>query len=171
MILLRIISARRRKSVAGCNSLPVRGITLLVSIILTSVVLSVALALLDISYKQILLASSARQSQYALYNADSVLECALYWDQQQDAFNFTASSYLTSGITCNNLASAIIPNSSISANTRTTTFSVPCTSSGTQGVVTVYKTSAAATTIFSTGFSTCTATDPRRIERGLTVTY
>lgn len=150
---------------------PVRGITLLVSIILTSVVLSVALALLDVSYKQILLSSSARQSQYALYSSDSIMECALYWDQQQDAFNYTASTYLTAGITCNGLATPIVPTSSVAGAVRTTTFSVPCAGGGVLGTATVYKTSANATSVFGTGYSTCDAADPRRIERGLTVTY
>ena len=166
--MMNFLNKRSKKEKVN---LPVRGITLLVSIILTSVVLSVALALLDVSYKQILLASSARQSQYALYSSDSIMECALYWDQQQDAFNYTASTYLTSGITCNNLSAPIIPTSSVAGNTRTTTFSVPCAGGGTLGNATIYKTSTGATSIFGTGYSTCTLTDPRRIERGLTVTY
>ena len=69
-----------------------RGFTLLVAVILASVALSLGLILLDISYKQVVLASSARQSQSAFYNADSAMECALYWDQQFDSFAYTKSS-------------------------------------------------------------------------------
>ena len=71
------------------RNIPIRGVTLLISVILTSVVLSVALALLDITYKQVLLSGSAKQSQYAFYNADTAMECALYWDQQKNAFDYT----------------------------------------------------------------------------------
>lgn len=158
---------------------PLRGITLLVAVILSSVVLSVALSLLDITYKQVLLASSAKQSQYAFYNADSAMECALYWDQQKDAFDYTATVYLANGFTCadtSGVVQTIVPNtapnsSTVGGSTRTTVFYLPCAGGGTSGVVTVSKTSAAATTIFATGYSSCSAADPRRIERGLKVTY
>lgn len=156
-----------------------RGIALLVSVILSSVVLTVALALLDVTYKQVLLASSAKQSQYAFYTADGALECALYWDQQKDAFDYTATSYLTNGITCadnTGTDQAIIPNtapntSTVVGSTRTTIFYIPCQGGGNQGVVTVVKTSTASTTIYADGYSTCTTGDPRRIERGLRVSY
>jgi hypothetical protein len=156
------------------RTIPVRGVTLLIAVILSSVVLSVALALLDISYKQILLASSAKQSQYAFYSADSVMECGLYWDQQKDAFDFTATSYLTSGISCSDpsgTAHTIVPTTSLSGTTRTSVVTIPCTPSGTAGTVTIYKAPNGDTSIFATGYSTCDASDPRRIERGLKVTY
>lgn len=154
-----------------------RGITLLIAIIFASVVLTVSLALLDISYKQVILASSAKQSQNAFYSADSAMECALYWDQQQNAFSYTASPLLTSGISCVNQegtskAIAFPPNTStVSGTTRTTIFSIPCNASGSQASVRIEKTSTASTTIFTSGYSTCDSTDPRRIERGLKSTY
>ncbi len=162
-----------------------RGITLLISVILASVVLSVSLSLLDITYKQVLLASSAKQSQYAFYAADSAMECALYWDQQKDAFDFVASSYLSSGITCadstgatqtivmspSSWPSSPVNYSSVISTTRTSYFHLPCTGGGDSGVVTVTKTNTGTTNIFATGYSNCSATDPRRIERGLKVNY
>ncbi len=59
-----------------------RGFTLLIAVIFMSVMLSLGLALGSLAYKQEILASSAIQSQYAFYAADSALECALYADQQ-----------------------------------------------------------------------------------------
>jgi len=167
---------------------PPRGITLLISVILTTVVLSVALALLDITYKQVLLASSAKQSQYAFYSADAALECALYWDQKADAFDYTATSYLTNGFSCadsqgNPQTITITPPSYTGSGTspanstnqalgvRTTIFSIPCTGGGTQGLITVTKSNTGTTTLFATGYSSCTIADPRRIERGLKVSY
>lgn len=153
-----------------------RGVTLLVAIIITSVVLSVALALFDITYKQVVLASSARQSQYAFYTADSVMECALYWDQQKDAFDYTATAYETNTpISCNGQSIQIytVPNSTVQnavTGIRTTVFNVPG-AGGTSGTVTIFKKNTGATTIFATGYSTTNVTDPRRIERGVTVTY
>lgn len=148
-----------------------QGFTLLIAVVLSSVLISVGLALLDTSYKQVLLASAATQSQYAFYNADSALECALYWDQQQNAFDYTAP--LTS-IICNGqtmtLASA--PNSTtVSAGVRTTQITVPCAGSGSNAAITVSKGNNAATAIYTSGYNSCLTADPRRTERGLKLTY
>lgn len=146
---------------------PHKGFTLLISVVLASVALSIGLALLDISYRQIILASSAKQSQYAFYAADATMECALYYDQQQDAFNYVTPN---ATISC---ATRAVQNytTSVAGGTRTITFTVPCATSGTQGTVTVYKASDATTQIFATGYNTCDTTNTRRIERGLKVTY
>ncbi len=69
---------------------PKRGIALLVSLIFMSVMLALGLTLASLGYKQSVLASNATQSQYAFYAADAALECALYADQQQQAFIYTA---------------------------------------------------------------------------------
>jgi hypothetical protein len=39
------------------------------------------------------------------------------------------------------------------------------------GSTTIYKSSSGSTTIFASGFNTCSESNPRRIERGLKVTY
>lgn len=148
-----------------------RGFTLLIAVVLTSVLLSVGLALLDIAYKQIVLSSTARQSQYAFYAADSAMECALFWDQKQNAFSYTTP---LSTIRCN--ATDIPLTSSVSGGVRTTTFSIPCPG-GSLAQVTIYKTSGAACSgtatscLYSNGYNACSPTDPRRIERGLKVFY
>lgn len=144
-----------------------KGFTLLIAVILSSVALSIGLALLDVAYKQVLLASAAKQSQNAFYNADAVLECALYYDQQQDAFNYTTPN---AALVCNSLA---VTNylSSQSGTTRTTSFTVPCAAGGEQGRVTVYKSSSGGTQLFAQGYNTCDTTNARRIERGLKVVY
>lgn len=159
-----------------------RGVTLLVAVILSSVVLSVALALLDVAYKQQLLASTAKQSQYAFYNADSVMECALYFDQKQNGFDYT-SPLPSASITCNNLAIAnyqtpVVSTGGGGGNVKTFKFDVSCPGSGTVGTVTIIKsdgTGTCSTTshtcVYATGYSSCDATDPRRIERGLKVLY
>lgn len=65
-----------------------RGFALLIAVIFMSVMLSIGLALGSLGYKQQVLASSAIQSQYAFYVADAALECALYFDQQQNLFAY-----------------------------------------------------------------------------------
>jgi len=153
-----------------------RGITLLIAVIFSTVVLSVALALLDVSYKQQVLASTAKQSQSAFYSADTLMECALYWDQKINAFDYFSPN---TTITCGT-QTVTLPIVTAVGNTKTTTFTVPCPAGGSTvlGTVTVVKTTGAATCsttgtscIYATGYSTCNAGDLRRIERGLKVIY
>jgi Tfp pilus assembly protein PilX len=66
------------------------GFALLVAVIFMSVVLTIGLALGSLGYKQQILASGAIESQYAFYAADAALECALYADQQQNAFDYAS---------------------------------------------------------------------------------
>lgn len=160
---------------------PSRGVTLLVAVILSSVILSVAIALLDVAYKQQLLASTAKQSQFAFYNADSVMECALYFDQKQNAFDFTAPA-AAGTIACNNVAILNYAVPVVTANSggfiKTFKFDVSCTGSDLRGTITLIKSDGVGvcsgvnhTCIYATGYSSCSATDPRRIERGLKVLY
>ncbi len=149
-----------------------KGFTLLISIILSTVVLTLALALVDVSYKQIVLASSAKQSQYAFYNADAALECALYYDQKYDFFNSNPTSMAQTSVSCDGQTVSFSVLRS-GASPKTTVFSVPCAAGGTKAQVTVYKNnpSTPTHTIFANGYNTCTTSDPRRIERGLEVLY
>ena len=150
-----------------------RGFTLLISIILASVALVVGLALADVAYKQVVLSSTARNSQVAFYRADSAMECALYYDQQSAAFN--DQDALT--ITCER-ASIPVTKSSLPDGGVLSTFDVPCSSGGRSASVSVYKqntgtcsASGAKNCLFASGFNTCTVNDPNRFERGLKAIY
>lgn len=153
--------------------IPQRGFTLLVAVVLASVSLAIGISLLNISYKQILLASAGKQSQNAFYAADSVLECVLYYDQQVDAFNYTTPA-ASGSILCNGIAVTSYTTAQ-AGGVRTTTFTVPCSSTvptGERGRATIYKTSVtAATQIFAQGYNTCDTTNARRTERGLKIVY
>ncbi|MBU2104031.1 pilus assembly PilX N-terminal domain-containing protein [Patescibacteria group bacterium] len=149
-----------------------RGFTLLIAVILTSVLLSVGLALLDVAYKQVVLSSTAKQSQTAFYAADSALECALYWDQKQGAFAYGSAS---ASVSCTGQTFPVT--TSISSNIQKSVFYVACPS-GESAQVEVYKANGGATCssgkttcIYANGYNTCDASNPRRIERGLKVVY
>jgi Tfp pilus assembly protein PilX len=147
-----------------------RGFTLLVAVVLCSVLVSVALALFDISYKQVLLAAAATQSQYAFYNADSALECGLYWDQKQNAFDYSAPLPAAS-LTCNNQGVTSYVTSQ-SGGVRTTSFTTTCASgTGSSASITVTKSSTNSTSVYANGYNSCDSTDSRRIERSLKAIY
>ncbi|MBI5126158.1 MAG: hypothetical protein HZA80_00095 [Candidatus Taylorbacteria bacterium] len=68
------------------------GYTLLFAVLVTSLVLSVAVSILNITRKESILASAARESQSAIYAADTGIECVVY-QYQAGAFS-TASQAL-----------------------------------------------------------------------------
>lgn len=70
----------RRKSEAG--------FTILLAALVTSLVLSLGIAVFSIARKSVTLSTLGRDSQYAFYAADTAAECALYWDvPPRDAFS------------------------------------------------------------------------------------
>jgi hypothetical protein len=56
------------------------GLALFFAVLTASLVLTIGLALFNITLKEFVLSSQIRDSQFAFYAADSGLECALYWD-------------------------------------------------------------------------------------------
>ncbi|GMU74464.1 MAG: hypothetical protein AMXMBFR44_6610 [Candidatus Campbellbacteria bacterium] len=82
-------SSRSLSSVPGSlNS----GFTLFYAVLISSLLLAVGLAVLNITYKEFVLSSGARDSETAFYAADSSLECALYWDSASRPFGFYGDS-------------------------------------------------------------------------------
>lgn len=57
-----------------------KGFVLAFSLLISSTVLALAFGIFNILLKQIVLTSSAKDSQIAFYAADAGAECALYWD-------------------------------------------------------------------------------------------
>jgi len=154
-----------------------RGFALLVSILLATVAVTLGVSLIDIAYKQLILSSTAKQSQFGFYAADSALECALYWDQKYNAFRYeTPMPIPSSELRCSQnplLSYTSEVRGSGASQHRWTQFNVRCTSSGTatNAQVTVYKYQTGSTTIYANGYSTCLSGDQRRVERGLKVFY
>jgi len=142
-----------------------KGFTLLISVLVSGVLLAIALAIFNITIKEILLSSSGRDSQFAFYAADSGTECALYWDLQNNSFSTSTAS----SITCNGTA---IPSvGGVGYNTPTIfQFEVD----GFCSIVSVTKSEThPRTEIRSRGYNTTcdNSLNPRRIERALRVTY
>lgn len=143
-----------------------RGFTLLTSIILSSVVLSLGLALLDVSYKQLILASAAKQSQHAFYAADAAIECALYWESRADFFGDNPFGHTEEDIVCDELAVAFDTLRDVNGATTTSEFQVSLGNDRTCATVSVHK-GPFITLLYANGFNGCDDQDPRRIERGI----
>jgi len=74
-----------------------KGFTLFFAMLVAALSLSVGLAIYDLTAREIDLSSTATQSQYALYAADTGAECALYWDTKYVYnANYTGSAFGTS---------------------------------------------------------------------------
>lgn len=57
------------------------------AVLAVSVVLAVGLGLMGITYRQLVLSSTARESRLAHYIADAALDCANYWDQYRFGYD------------------------------------------------------------------------------------
>ena len=173
-----------------------RGFTIFFAVLVSSLALSVGLAIYDLLIRELALSQVATQSQLAIYAADTGAECALYWDNKYNTINVTdsdGSAFATSSATqssdyaqasqalCNlqditNNATFAFPwtITNLTANSALTTFKVsmgsvlasPC------ATVTVSKVgNPPVTTVVSHGFNACSSAGVIRVERALQVTY
>lgn len=151
-----------------------RGFTLLFASLVASLLLAVGLAIFDITLKEVILSSTARDSSYAIYTADTGIECALYWDFKYggsgSAFATSSASPSPATIICN--SQSITPAVAATLSAATSTFSLTLTPQPYCATVTVAKSgSPLDTVVTSHGYNTCVPGDPRRIERALQVNY
>jgi len=156
-----------------------KGFVSLIALLLANVFLMIGLSVYSISIKELGLSFGGRESLFAFYAADGGMECALYWDIQQEAFATSSLVRLdpqeidcggNNGIPFSYTAGAL--NEGISEfNFRFGgAVSDPCV------FVTVEKTvdpvtGGTWTEIISRGRNSCDTSDPRRVERAWRVTY
>ena len=172
-----------------------KGFTLLFAVLLSVLVLSVGASVINIAMKQVILSGIGRESQFAFYAANTGIECALYWDYRDDRV-FATSSLSSSYIYNKNdeeIEGKVCGVQSIyrTYENEDTDIFDPGKSSELKGVskftikfedpiqycsiVTVTKEKlldgTMITTIESRGYNTCDKNNPRRIERGLQLSY
>jgi hypothetical protein len=160
-----------------------RGFALLIAVIFMAVMLSFGLALGSLSYKQQILASASVQSQYAFYAADAGLECALYYDQKQNNFDYISHDGTThpNPIICDGATADELPapdGYSYNASRLLVKQRVGIDSGKRCVDVTVYKMSDGQTYIFSQGYDVSCATvaaaapnGARFVSRGINIHY
>lgn len=141
-----------------------RGFTLLISIVVTSMLLLVSFAVVNIAYKQLVLANMNQESQYAFYNADSGVECAVYWDFKGGVSAFNPLVVAAPQPSCNGQSFSAGGGGANATTTFTINFPKGC------AVVSVGK-HVGVTIIDSKGYNTCVAGAIRKLERGQKLSY
>ena len=149
-----------------------KGFVLLFSVLVSSLLLSIGLAIFNITIKELVLAGSARESQFAIYAADTGADCALYWDIKQGPI----SEVTPMPIQCHGQSMTVggtgfgVPSSF--------SFNLPPESSCVVVTVTKNQITGGApprtyieTIIESRGYNTCDTNNPRRIERAIILRY
>jgi len=157
------------------------GFIILYAILLSTVILTIGLAILDIMIQQISLSGTERDSSRAFYAADSALECILYWDNIEKRFE---GSGMYSDILCSNQTPEMrTPPSFPKPGSWQFEFWIDNVTTGTCAYVLLQKTADIAGSISSIassrGYNTTCPVDkdgnrilaPRRLERGLRATY
>jgi hypothetical protein len=145
------------------------GYALLFSIIIISVISVITIGLANLSFKQLLLSSSAKYSQVAFYQADMASECALYVDMLD---LLVSGSSFSCGVdsTGNPLSLSIIQDSEgyyIIEDTSLYDSNQPCFSIkiGPDEENPLLK------KIVAKGYSSCKLSDPRTVEREINISY
>lgn len=137
------------------------GFTLLFAGLTASLILAISLSILSISIKESQLSGVAKESQLAFYAADTGVECVLYWDLKEDAFNRDAA---TRNIECIGQINVVGGSSGLSIFTLEFPGHSYCAN------IEVLR-GFEATQIRSRGFNTCDINSTRRVERAIVVRY
>tara|TARA_B100000745_G_scaffold168274_1_gene110070 strand:- start:5142 stop:5600 length:459 start_codon:yes stop_codon:yes gene_type:complete len=143
-----------------------KGFTLFIAVLVGSLMLAIGFSIFNLTFKELLLSASARDSQIAFYAADTGLECALYYDQAEDSFITTGPG----GLNVNCAGQNVPVNRTAGSGVYSWEWWLDTGGLCTKIEVNKY-TSTQRTVIRSLGYNTCTDTDPRRTERGLRVIY
>jgi hypothetical protein len=71
------------------TNLKQQGVVILFAVLMVSVILTISLGVFNITYRQLVLSSMAKESEIAFAVADSARNCAQYWDSPgQDKFGY-----------------------------------------------------------------------------------
>ncbi len=175
----RFTRALRRRLFGAEKS---RGFTLLLAALISSIALSVGIAIYTIAQKEITLSSLGKYSAYAFYNADSGAECALYWDiKGSSVTTFFSTTTPPSTITCDKQSVAVTTQNTMNGSTwQSTQFSFQYGPNSECANVYVTKYADAVhpavihTTIHADGLNVACgsiATDPTALERSIDLKY
>lgn len=170
-----------------------QGFTIFFAMLVSTLSLAIGLSIYELTIREIDLSSTATQSQFAIFAADSGIECALYWDYNYNGTDSAFASSTTStlpgsGVLCGgqditDQGPAAIDLGRYSgcatdswcvtrtATAATTTFTVNFPPQAYCATVVVAKSgNPSITRVTSNGYNTCAAGGVR-VERSLQATY
>lgn len=113
-----------------------KGFTLLLAALVSAIVLSLGSSIFMIAKKQVTLSSLGRDSQFAFYAADTVAECALYYDVRFAAFATSSASASMQPIQCDGVIFTPVLQSA-TPNSAVVTFRVSSASPAKDGLFTL----------------------------------
>lgn len=156
-----------------------RGFTMFFAVLVSSLALAIGLAIYDLVTRELLLSTTTAQSQYAIYAADTGVECALYWDFKYNTSNsiFPTS---TSDVGAQNATNAYCNGNDVTVGRTMALTSTAATTSIVIQLSPFYVTvqvskfvsgGALHTSIYSHGFNTQATTSASAVERELKVSY
>lgn len=151
------------------------GFAMLFTVLVVSIVLSLAVGISSITFKQSLLSSIAKDSQVAFFTADSGLECGLLYDlmpKEGGGYNFprgTAPGSVTlTSFSCSNLEFTF---SSSESSTNYIVFRETVSNQNNPCRTIVFnKTHATENKVQARGYNICKSS-PRQVERALEAKY
>ncbi len=155
------------------------GFTLLLAALIASIVVSLGASIFQIARKQLLLSGTGRDSQFAFYAADTIAECALFWDFRFGYFASTTPAGVNP--TCDGQSIAIAPTADLpypfTHESLPINLFADTNGDGYCAIVTVTKVEIAGavrTTIHADGYSVgCSqrGTSPRALQRSIELNY
>ncbi len=174
-----------------------RGFTIFFAVLVSSLALAVGLAIFDLVTRELVLSQTTTQSQYAIFAADTGVECALYWDSKFGEAGFPSIfaappsvSGLGAGVAlCNGqdvYTHGTPPSPYADPPTDWISWDQASSTSGELSIITTFTVgfatgcakvvvtkagSPAATTVVSRGYNTCAAESNVRVERALQISY
>jgi Tfp pilus assembly protein PilX len=146
-----------------------KGFAMLFTVLVISIILSIGLGIANTTFKQTILSNLAKDSQQAFYQADSGVECGLYYDLTAGQLpRGTTISEAQQTLGCGDNTMTFQPTQSHTDyfvyNEDQPSGNQPCYS------VTFDKTDPLKNVVSARGFSTCVTT-AQQVERGLMVRY
>lgn len=156
-----------------------RGFTILFAVLISSVMLAVGIAIFNITIRELRLSSIVRDSEQAIYAADSGAECALYHAFKLGLFSPTATnSWICNGQTIVGIGGhgyaddpSGNPDNANATSTVTVNYGTRCAVVYIAQHIINLSTGQVRTIIESHGYNPCNANSPSRVERVYRITF
>ncbi len=147
-----------------------KGFAMLFTVLVITLILSIAISISNLTFKQTILSSLAKDSQISFYEADTAVECGLYHDTSLNEFPAGSSTgSVPPEIFCGNDTFSLLPTESYADYfvyaQQVLGGAMPCSS-----IVFDKATTPGFSLVQGRGYNICTPS-PRQVERLLEVRY